>query len=235
MELQDLFRVYTRSSLDARRLNIQENPIFFPKNAQRKIDFFKKIYYNAKNTFTMAKEIERQYVVNTEHPEWQKAKESSRKILIIQATIHRGEGNKLRVRLFEDMQTGLKTAYFTFKVNVKSKKSEPKIRDEYEWEVPYRVALYIMIGHKEVKKLRHIYTHTDGKVWDLDEYQAENTGIVLADIELSTIDEKFKLPDFLGQETTKDSRITNNSFSEHPFLNWTETEKAWYEGLKKRK
>lgn len=183
----------------------------------------------------MAKEIERQFVVNTEHPDWIKIKPTLKKIHITQSTIHRGEGNKLRVRLFDDVETGKKKAFFTFKVALKSKKDEPKIRDEYEWEVPYRVALYIMIGHKEVQKMRYIYTHTDGKVWEFDEYLGENAGITLADIELSSMNEKISLPKWLGQETTKEGKITNNSFSEHPFLNWTETERDWYESLKKRK
>jgi CYTH domain-containing protein len=118
----------------------------------------------------MAKEMERQYVVNTTHPEWKKLKNSLPAKKYIQATIHRGNKNKLRVRLIEDMTTGEKKAAFTFKVQKKSKKHEPNIRDEYEWEVPYRVALYIMIGHKDVEKIRYLYTHSDGKIWELDEY-----------------------------------------------------------------
>lgn len=119
----------------------------------------------------MAIEIERQYVVDTAHPEWIKLQPTLPKRKIVQATIHQGDGNKLRVRLIEDMQTGKKSAAFTFKVAKKSKKNDPNIRDEYEWEVPYRVALYIMIGHPDVVKIRHEYTHTDGKVWEFDEYQ----------------------------------------------------------------
>lgn len=183
----------------------------------------------------MAREIERQFVVNTEHPDWIKILPTLPRTLIIQATIHRWEGNKLRVRLFEDMETGKKKAFFTFKVNVKSRKTDPKIRDEYEWEVPYRVALFIMIGHAEVKKIRYAYTHTDGKVWDIDEYQWANTGITLGDLEFEKIDEKFETPKWLGKETTKDSKITNTSFSKNPFMNWSDEEKNWYESLKKRK
>lgn len=69
------------------------------------------------------------------------------------------------------MKTGKKSAAFTFKVKKRSKKSEPNIRDEYEWEVPYRVALYIMIGHGEVRKKRYEYRYIDGKVWEFDVYQ----------------------------------------------------------------
>ena len=94
----------------------------------------------------MAKEIERQYVVNTEHPEWIKLKPTLTKKRYIQSTIHRGDGNKLRVRLIEDMKTGEQSAAFTFKVEKRTKKDGPNVRDEYEWEMPTRVALYIMMN-----------------------------------------------------------------------------------------
>lgn len=49
-------------------------------------------------------EIERQFVVNTNHPDWEKIKNLPAE-KIVQTTIHRGEGNKLRVRLVENLQT----------------------------------------------------------------------------------------------------------------------------------
>ena len=119
----------------------------------------------------MPQEIERQFVIDDEHPEWIKIRDTLPKKRIIQTTIHRGDGNKLRVRLSEDLTTGKKEALFAFKVQKKSKKDEPNIREEYEWEVPYLVALYIMIGHIEVRKLRHEYIHTDGKIWEVDLYE----------------------------------------------------------------
>lgn len=178
-------------------------------------------------------EIERQFVVNTNHPDWEKIKNLPAE-KIVQTTIHRGEGNKLRVRLIENLQTGEQKGSFAFKVVQKTWKNEPNIRDEYEWDVPPHIALYIMIGHPEVVKMRRRYLHNDGKYWDIDEYQWPNEGVVLADIELKSIDEKFKLPAFLGQETTKLKKITNNSFSLHPFADWTEEDQKWYENLKKR-
>lgn len=182
----------------------------------------------------MAQEMERQFVVNTAHPDWEKLKASLPAKKYIQATIHRGDWNKLRVRLIEDIATGKKTAAFTFKVQKKSKKDEPNIRDEYEWEVPYRVALYIMIGHKDVQKIRYEYRHIDGKIWEFDEYIWENEGIVLADIELKDAKETFEIPSWVGQEATKLKKITNNSFSMHPYKSWSEEEKSWYETLKIR-
>ncbi len=183
----------------------------------------------------MTQEIERQFVVDTENLDWKKLRETLPKVYITQSTIHRGEGNKLRVRLIDDPKSGKKSAAFTFKVKKKSRKTEPNIRDEYEWEVPYRVALFIMIGHGEVTKTRYMYKHTDWKIWEFDEYTGANLWIVLADIELSSLDEKVDLPSWLGQETTKEKKITNNSFTLHPYMNWSDEEKKWLEALKKRK
>lgn len=73
--------------------------------------------------------------------------------------------------MIEDLRTGEKSAAFTFKVNQKTRKNEPNVRFEYEWDVPYHVALYIMVGHLDVEKIRKTYIHTDGKVWEIDEYQ----------------------------------------------------------------
>lgn len=183
----------------------------------------------------MAQEIERQFVVNTDHEDWKTIRDNLPAEKIVQTTIHRGEGNKLRVRLIENLQTGKQSGSFAFKIVQKSGKNEPNIRDEYEWDVPPHVAHYIMIGHPEVVKIRRKYLHNDGKIWDIDEYQGLNEGVVLADLELKTVDEKFKIPAFLGQESTKLKKITNNSFSLHPFAHWTSEDKDWYESLKNRK
>lgn len=185
--------------------------------------------------FLMAIEIERQFIVNTEHPEWIQIRETLPSQQIVQSTIHRGDGNKLRVRLITDNRTGKKSACFTFKVKKTTKKTAANIRDEYEWDVPYRVALFVMIGHGEVHKKRYLYKHTDGKVWEFDEYQGPNEGIVLADIELKEDSETFELPPWLGKEVTKEKKITNASFTLHPYIYWSESEKSWYNGLKKRK
>ncbi len=182
----------------------------------------------------MAKEIERQFVVNTKHPEWIKLSKSLPVKRYIQAVLHNQKGSKFRVRLIEDIKTGKKEAAFTFKLDKRSTKDAPNIREEYEWEVPYRVGLYLMVGQGEVHKLRKTYIHTDGKMWEIDEYEWANEGIVLADIELKNINDTIDLPEWIGSETTKLKKITNNSFSLHPFANWSESEKKWYKDLETR-
>ena len=53
----------------------------------------------------MATEIERQYVVDTSHPDWEQLKAGLPAKKYVQSTIHQGDGNKLRVRLIEDLKT----------------------------------------------------------------------------------------------------------------------------------
>jgi len=52
---------------------------------------------------------------------------------------------------------------------------------------------------------------------------------------MKSLDEAFEIPALLGQEVTKNKKITNNSFSQHPYANWSDEEKKWFETLKKRK
>lgn len=73
--------------------------------------------------------------------------------------------------MIEDLETGTRSSFFCFKVNKKGAKHDPAMRDEYEWEVPDRTALYMMIGHGEITKIRRPYVHTDGLTYEIDEYQ----------------------------------------------------------------
>jgi CYTH domain-containing protein len=100
-------------------------------------------------------EIERKFIVNTNHPEYQRICASILGQRLIQSTIHKESGYKLRIRMIEDIATGARSSFFCFKVSrEKNKKTDPSMRDEYEWPVLDRNALYMMIGHGEITKLR---------------------------------------------------------------------------------
>jgi CYTH domain-containing protein len=143
-------------------------------------------------------EIERKFVVNPHHPDWIKLRDSVKGNKLTQSTIHKESGYKLRIRMIENLENGEMTSFFCFKVNKeKNKKSDPAIRDEYEWPVLPRNALYMMIGHGEVTKIRRPYTHTDGLTYEIDEYQGENLGVITADVEVDDADHIFVKPAFL--------------------------------------
>ena len=57
-------------------------------------------------------------------------------------------------------------------------------------------------------------------IFEVDEFFGENAGLVMAEVELSSVDESVKLPDFIGKEMTGDRRYYNSHLRKHPFKEW---------------
>ena len=70
-----------------------------------------------------------------------------------------------------------------------------------------------------IQKTRHVVEY-GGKVWEIDVFEGVNAGLIVAEIELTTEDESFVLPDWIGPEVTNDSRYSNSSLTEVPFSEW---------------
>ncbi len=56
--------------------------------------------------------------------------------------------------------------------------------------------------------------------YEVDEFHGENEGLVVAEIELSTPEEDFIKPEWLGKEVTGDLRYYNSSLTKNPYKNW---------------
>lgn len=57
-------------------------------------------------------------------------------------------------------------------------------------------------------------------VFEVDEFHGQNQGLVVAEVELSAVDEPFEKPSFLGREVTGDRRYYNSQLMKHPYLTW---------------
>lgn len=57
-------------------------------------------------------------------------------------------------------------------------------------------------------------------VFEVDVFGGENEGLVLAEIELTSENEIFEKPDWLGEEVTQDKRYYNSYLSKNPYENW---------------
>ena len=51
-------------------------------------------------------------------------------------------------------------------------------------------------------------------------FEGANAGLIIAEIELKSVDEDVELPGWLGQEVTGDRRYYNSYLSNHPFTTW---------------
>jgi CYTH domain-containing protein len=54
----------------------------------------------------------------------------------------------------------------------------------------------------------------------VDEFHGDNTGLVVAEIELESEDVDFEIPDWAGEEVTPDERYYNMNLVTNPFQNW---------------
>lgn len=70
-----------------------------------------------------------------------------------------------------------------------------------------------------IEKTRHYIEHK-GHTWEVDEFHGKNNGLIVAEIELESEDEKFEIPDWVGEEVTQDNRYYNMNLAIHPFTSW---------------
>ena len=57
-------------------------------------------------------------------------------------------------------------------------------------------------------------------VFEIDVFFGDNTGLIIAEVELSSENETFKKPNWLGQEVTGDIRYYNSQLSKNPYNSW---------------
>lgn len=110
-------------------------------------------------------------------------------------------------------------------LNIKSRELGAS-RQEFEYPLPVHEAealLALCVGGR-IGKCRHYVTH-EGHLWEIDEFDGDNTGLVVAEIELSAVDEAFAKPDWLGSEVTDQSRYYNLMLAERPYCQWTQEER----------
>jgi adenylate cyclase len=72
-----------------------------------------------------------------------------------------------------------------------------------------------------VEKWRHIVPHA-GNHWEIDEFLGENSGLVIAELELESVQQSFARPDWLGVEVTDELRYFNFRLSQEPYCRWPE-------------
>lgn len=99
-------------------------------------------------------------------------------------------------------------------------------RQEYEYPVPVDEAreLLALAQTPLIEKTRHYVEH-GGKTWEIDEFHGENSGLVVAELELEREDEPFQRPPWLGEEVTHFKRYYNVCLVTYPFSAWTEAER----------
>lgn len=94
-------------------------------------------------------------------------------------------------------------------------------RYEFEKEITLDEAnnLFALCKPGAIDKARYLVRSGD-HVFEVDEFYGDNEGLVVAEVELSSPDESFEKPHFIGTEVTGDHRYYNSHLSRNPFKNW---------------
>ncbi len=109
-------------------------------------------------------------------------------------------------------------------VTIKSALEENKIkRNEWEYEIPVQDAGEMLLLCEEAVIEKTRYLIKAGKhIFEVDDFEGENEGLVIAEIELESEDEPYEKPGWLGPEVTGNVRYYNSFLSIHPYSEWGE-------------
>jgi adenylate cyclase len=109
-------------------------------------------------------------------------------------------------------------------LNIKSQ-TRGSSRLEFEYPIPRAdadVLLAQLADGPVVSKTRH-YVEIDSHLFEIDEFDGANQGLIVAEVELQNADEDFPRPPWLGQEVTEDIRYYNLSLVKQPFTQWEQS------------
>lgn len=154
----------------------------------------------------MGIEIERKYLVKGD--DWKKQGKGQ---LYQQGYLSSHPDRTVRVRTVEDR------GYLTIKG-----RTAGASRAEFEYSIPYSDA-QAMLQHLceqpilEKYRYRIVYERV---VWEVDEFQGENLGLVVAEVELNAADQAILLPAWVDKEVTDETRYYNANLVKHPFSKW---------------
>ncbi len=157
----------------------------------------------------MSIEIERKYLVNG--TDWKKQGKGQ---FYQQGYLSSHPDRTVRIRRVEN------TGYVTIKG-----KASGASRTEYEYPIPVQDAIAMLDQLCEkplIEKVRYRIAY-QGLVWEVDEFQGENLGLVVAEVELTADDQAIELPAWVGQEVTGEKKYYNSNLIKHPFSTWTQS------------
>ena len=94
-------------------------------------------------------------------------------------------------------------------------------RYEFEQEIPLADAQQLMYLCEPgvIDKTRWL-VKSDEHTFEVDEFHGDNAGLVVAEVELSSAEESFVKPHFIGEEVTGDRRYYNAQLCQHPYGGW---------------
>jgi CYTH domain-containing protein len=154
----------------------------------------------------MGIEIERKYLIKQDS--WRSLAPG---VPYVQGYFEQADRVTLRVRIVGTQ------GYLTLKGRV-----DHLTRKEFEYPIPVedaREMLQLWCYPRIVEKRRYRIPY-EGFLWEVDEFQGLNEGLLLAEIELNSPDQIFAKPDWIGEEVSGQPQYYNSNLAQHPYSQW---------------
>ena len=159
----------------------------------------------------MAQEIERKFLVVGEYKNL-----AHTSMHLVQGYIASGS-RTVRVRISDDR------AWLT----IKGPSADGGLsRFEWEHEIPAKEAMELLhLAEGALIDKRRYLVDFEGHTFEVDEFYGDNEGLVIAEVELQSVDEPVVYPDWIGKEVTGIRRYYNSQLRSHPYRLWDADEK----------
>jgi len=95
-------------------------------------------------------------------------------------------------------------------------------RAEFEYAIPFSEAqemLETLCERPFISKTRYVVP-LGNAVWEVDEFEGDNAGLMVAEVELMSEAQSFERPDWLGEEVSGETRYYNSSLVKEPYGQW---------------
>ncbi|MCP4670676.1 MAG: CYTH domain-containing protein [Desulfobacula sp.] len=95
-------------------------------------------------------------------------------------------------------------------------------RLEFEYEIPKaecNIMLEELVEKPFIEKCRYKIDYK-GNIWEIDEFFGENQGLIVAEVELESEEQKIEIPEWIGEEVTGDPKYFNSNLIKHPYAEW---------------
>ena len=100
-------------------------------------------------------------------------------------------------------------------------KNQNVTRKEFEYQIPLDDAINLLsMCEKPIIEKTRFLIPSNRSTWEIDVFDGENKGLVIAEIELTSEEESFDIPNWLGEEVSSESKYYNSSLITNPYGNW---------------
>jgi len=156
----------------------------------------------------MTKEIERKFLVKYDFKKF-----AIKSYKIAQGFLSTAPERTVRIRTRDDK------GFITVK-GISNKLGTTRF--EWEKEIPLVEAenLLTLCEPTSIQKIRYIIPTNNELYFEVDEFLGENSGLIIAEIELPDENTLFNKPNWLGKEVTGEVKYYNAMLSKNPFNNW---------------